>query len=251
MTTLIAAIVVGFAHTLLGPDHYLPFVAIGRARRWSLTGTLLLTAICGLAHVLSSVAVGLFGVAGGRALGQLEAFEGTRGSLAGIALLLFGAGYLIWGLWLARRDRPHAHPHLHSDGTLHHHAHHHPGALLHGRRHRHGHEQAGATPSPDSADASPATWRSLTPWLLFVIFALGPCEPLIPLFFAAALGGDWIEVILAILGYGAATIAAMLATVSLLWVGLRPRLFDGLARYGHAAAGLVLLLSGAAISLGL
>ena len=30
------AAALGFLHTILGPDHYVPFVALRRARRWTL-----------------------------------------------------------------------------------------------------------------------------------------------------------------------------------------------------------------------
>jgi len=56
---LITAASIGFFHTLLGPDHYLPFVAISKARDWSQTKTLLLTILCGFGHVLSSIILGL------------------------------------------------------------------------------------------------------------------------------------------------------------------------------------------------
>ena len=36
----LTAATIGFVHTITGPDHYLPFIVIGRARRWSLARTL-------------------------------------------------------------------------------------------------------------------------------------------------------------------------------------------------------------------
>jgi hypothetical protein len=35
----ITAGTLGFFHTLFGPDHYLPFIMMARARRWSLAKT--------------------------------------------------------------------------------------------------------------------------------------------------------------------------------------------------------------------
>ena len=61
---------IGFVHTVTGPDHYLPFIAIGRARRWSLTRTLSITALCGVGHVLGSVALGSLGIGLGLALSR-------------------------------------------------------------------------------------------------------------------------------------------------------------------------------------
>ena len=52
------ALWLGFFHTLVGPDHYLPFVALQRARDWSMTRTLVIAAACGIGHVASSILVG-------------------------------------------------------------------------------------------------------------------------------------------------------------------------------------------------
>ena len=54
---------IGFLHTLLGPDHYLPFVAMSRAGGWSLKKTTVVTVLCGMGHVLSSVVLGFIGIA--------------------------------------------------------------------------------------------------------------------------------------------------------------------------------------------
>ena len=62
------ALTVGFVHTLVGVDHTLPFIVLGRARRWSLRKTLGVTALCGLGHVATSVALGAVGIAAGVAL---------------------------------------------------------------------------------------------------------------------------------------------------------------------------------------
>ena len=51
----VTAITLGFVHTILGPDHYLPFIVLSEARKWSLRKTMLITFLCGLGHVLSSV----------------------------------------------------------------------------------------------------------------------------------------------------------------------------------------------------
>jgi len=60
---LMTAASVGFLHTILGPDHYLPFIMIGKARDWTLKKTLWLTFLCGVGHILSSVVIGLVGIA--------------------------------------------------------------------------------------------------------------------------------------------------------------------------------------------
>ena len=45
-----AAAFIGFSHTLLGADHYLPFVTLARAQKWSWRRTLLTVTACGIAH---------------------------------------------------------------------------------------------------------------------------------------------------------------------------------------------------------
>src|SRR5438045_2301424 len=90
---LIAAITVACLHTLTGPDHYLPFIALSRSKNWSLSRTLFWTLVCGLGHVLSSVVLGLGGAAVGWSLSKLKGLEGIRGSIAGWMLLGFGMVY--------------------------------------------------------------------------------------------------------------------------------------------------------------
>ena len=42
------AAAIAFLHTLAGPDHYLPFVAMSKARDWTVRKTLLITFLCGI-----------------------------------------------------------------------------------------------------------------------------------------------------------------------------------------------------------
>jgi sulfite exporter TauE/SafE len=99
-TTLLVATAasVGVLHTVLGPDHYLPFVAMARAGSWSRRRALLVTALCGIGHVAGSVILGLIGIAFGLSLSRLEAFESSRGSIAAWGLIVFGLLYAAWGL---------------------------------------------------------------------------------------------------------------------------------------------------------
>ena len=56
------AATIGFVHTFFGPDHYLPFIVLAKARQWNIFRTLTITFICGLGHVLSSIILGFIGV---------------------------------------------------------------------------------------------------------------------------------------------------------------------------------------------
>src|SRR3990172_6947200 len=64
------AAVIGLVHTLLGPDHYLPFIVISKSGQWSLKKTATVTLLCGVGHVLGSVALGLAGDRLGRCRDQ-------------------------------------------------------------------------------------------------------------------------------------------------------------------------------------
>lgn len=221
---------VAVLHTLLGPDHYVPFAAMARAGKWSFRKTLLITGLCGVGHVLGSVLLGAIGLSLGWAVFRLEAIESARGSLAGWLLIAFGLVYLGWGLTRAFRDRPHVHVHAHDDGTMHIHEH------VHQREHLHVHAEAGL---------------SLTPWVLFTIFLFGPCEPLIPLLLYPAAKGRVAEVVAVTAIFGVVTIATMLAAVATLTRAAGAAKLAPVARFGHAIAGLVILACGVAVKVGL
>ncbi|MGD2063925.1 MAG: sulfite exporter TauE/SafE family protein, partial [Nitrospirota bacterium] len=225
LTTTAATI--GFLHTVLGPDHYLPFVVMGRAGGWSRVRTLAVTAVCGVGHIAGSVLLGGVGGAAGIAVSRMAAFEAVRGDVAAWALIGIGAAYAAWGVRRALRNRPHTHLHHHGDGTLHAHAH------THHRDHAHLH---------GSLDA-----RKMTPWLLFVIFVLGPCEPLIPLLMVpaarhSALGVAWVAAV-----FGVVTIVTMVGLVLAGTLGVERLPLGGLERYSHAMAGATLCLCGVGI----
>jgi len=90
VTLLATAACVAVAHTALGPDHFLPFVMLSRARGWSRSRTLAITAACGVGHVGSSLVIALAGVALGAGMGALEE---ARGQLAAWAMVAFGVAY--------------------------------------------------------------------------------------------------------------------------------------------------------------
>ncbi len=238
------AATIGLVHTLIGPDHYLPFIVISRARQWRLSKTLFISFLCGLGHVLSSVILGFIGIALGIAVSQLESVESARGNIASWLLIGFGLAYSIWGLRRALRSRPHEHPHFHlketesldtmkeGDGPLqeeHNHLH------IHEAEHIHLHETEEK--------------KSLTPWILFIIFVFGPCEPLIPLVMFPAAQHSLTGVILVTVAFGSATILTMLSLITLSAYGLRFVRLGRLERFSQAMAGAFIFLSGLAVQL--
>ena len=145
---VLTAVSIGFVHTVLGPDHYLPFVAMSAARNWTRRKTMLVTAFCGVGHVLGSIVIGFVGIAIGASLHRLQWLEGVRGDLAAWALIAFGLVYMVWGLKQAWRSRKHSHEHIHSDGTRHRHT------------HGDGHAQAPHLPAADYGWQLSSVWIS-------------------------------------------------------------------------------------------
>lgn len=221
-----AAVSVALLHTLVGVDHYLPFVVIGRARRWSRTKLASVTALCGLGHVIGSIALGLVGIGLGTAVGSLEWVESLRGELAAWSLIAFGLAYAAWGLNRLRRDHAHTHAHTHADGTVHTHHHDHHSA--------HAHAHAAAGPALGS---------------LFLIFVLGPCEPLIPVLMAPAFQQDLVLVLQVAGLFAVTTIATMVAAALVASAGLQLAPLGRLERYSHVGAGAVIASSGLAIQI--
>lgn len=221
------AAAIGFGHTVLGPDHYLPFIVLSGARRWSRAKTALVTLACGVGHILSSVVLGFAGIALGVAVFRLEAIESARGQIAGWLLVAFGLAYFVWGLHRALRRRPHEHAHAHEDGIVHSHGHSHLGGHCH---------------------VHTASRRNMTPWVLFTIFVFGPCEPLIPLLMYPAARHNNASVVVVASVFGLATIGTMLVIVMTSVHGLRKIPVRNLERYSHALAGLAILVCGGAIT---
>ncbi len=229
---IITAASIGLVHTLLGPDHYLPFVVLSRARHWTKRKTAAITILCGIGHVASSVLLGTIGIALGVAVSRLEWIESARGNIAAWLLIAFGLVYMAWGVRRAIRSRPHSHVHAHSGGDVHIHDH------THQKSHVHPHDHA-------------STARALTPWVLFTIFVFGPCEPLIPILMYPAASESALGVVAVATAFGLVTIATMLTVVLLLSFGLERLPTRGLERFSHALAGLAILLCGVAIHFGL
>lgn len=227
---LITAMSIGFFHTLLGPDHYLPFIVLSVSRKWSGLKTFWITFVCGLGHILSSVILGIVGIAIGIAVEKLEIFEASRGSIAGWLLLSFGLVYTIWGIRRAILNKPHKHIHAHVDMEEHEHEHTHDDEHIHVHDHKK---------------------KSVTPWALFIIFIFGPCEPLIPMLMYPAAQKSSFGVAMVASVFGITTLATMMVAVFAIRAGLSFKFVNKAERYMHAIAGVTILLCGCAIKLGL
>ncbi len=138
-----SAAAIAFVHTILGPDHYLPFVTMAKARQWSMSKTLRITLICGMGHLAGSV----------------------------------------------------------------------------------------------------------TPWLIFIIFILGPCEPLIPLLMFPAAQQSLFGVLIVTGVFGVVTVFTMTLAVTLAALGLKAVNLGRFERYNHAVAGSAVLVCGLSVAI--
>ena len=90
-----------FLHAAL-PTHWLPFVLVGRAQKWSLARVLAAVTAAGLAHIVTTAVVGGLIVAAGVALDQW--ISGLLPHLSAILLFAFGGFYLLRAI--IRRPAP-------------------------------------------------------------------------------------------------------------------------------------------------
>jgi ABC-type nickel/cobalt efflux system permease component RcnA len=239
----------GLVHTVIGPDHYLPFIVIGRARNWTLRKTLFVSFLAGLGHILSSVALGFVGIALGIAVAKLEGVESTRGEIAAWLLIGFGLAYFVWGMRRAWKDKPHTHPHLHDHEDAHIHPHGpdqgaHDPSREHVHQHAHAHSHETAEHAHIHGEEKKA---NITPWVIFTIFVFGPCEPLIPLVMYPAARHSTTGVVLVAAAFGLVTIATMLIIITAASWGASFVQLGKLERYAHALAGLMILISGLSV----
>ena len=199
-----AAAGLGLMHTLLSPNHYLPFIMIGKARNWGLPQTLLITALCSLGHVLGSLIVAVLAVVFGIAVSRIEIIEGYRANIAAWGMILFGLGYLIYGIRAAYKNHRCC-EHIHTEKN---------------------------------------DLKSLTPFILFMIFIFAPCEAWMPLIVFPAVASVPFFVFMTALAFGLTTMAAMVAAVWLGYKGIELLPFKKWEKYGHAIAGAVILICG-------
>ncbi|MFM7066745.1 MAG: hypothetical protein ACKO0U_07955 [Gammaproteobacteria bacterium] len=217
-----SALAIGVFHTLVGPDHYLPFVALSKARRWSRRRTVLITAGFGLAHTVGTVLLGTLGLLIGLELGWLTSIEALRGDVAAAGLLGIGVLYTGWAVWRLVRHR-YTHHHDHAPAI-------------------------GNDPDRSHTGALPAPMLS---WGLFLVFVFGPCEALIPLLMYPAAHHDAFGVVLVTGVFVLATVTTMLAAVGVSLWGLERLKVETLAPYADVLAGATLTACGGAILAGL
>jgi len=214
-------------HALI-PDHWLPFVLMGRSRHWSAAKTLALASASGALHVILAVGLGLltFALGKGGAEAMARRVGESLGLLSSAALALFGFAY---GAASWRRERRHHPPHA-EDSSM-------EGAPSEAAHH-HGHLLEGWFRGRSSG---------LT---LVVVIGVSPCALAFPILLAAAASLGLSGVLLVAAGFGLVTMATTLAvTLAGFWSARRLD-FPFLTRYGDLISGALIGLVGMVLCIG-
>lgn len=211
-------------HTLI-PDHWLPFVLVGRARGWSTTVVAMASGLAAVVHALLSILLGVVALWIGFA--TMDAVGKTLEHVGAVLLILFGLGYAFW----AWRKGGHFHP---------------GGALLH-----RGSGSCSGSEGPGHPEhlhyhadgeliGGGEGWGALG---LALVVGINPCVLLLPLMVASIPRGVGSVALVA----AAYTLPAVLLMVGLsvlgVRVGWRVRL-PGVARHAESLSGLLIALMG-------
>jgi len=207
-------------HTFSGPDHYLPFIVLSRSKKWSLPKTILWTSLCGLAHVLSSVLLGVLCIFLGLKVSKLFDIETIRGGFAAWLLLIFGIFYIFYAIYKLKKNKIHKHFNVSEEGDI---------FVF---EHKHG------------QSVLPKKNYKVTPWVMFFIFALGPSEPLIPLIIYPYINYSFVQIGILISLYTFSTIFMMLSLVLLGFYGSKFINYQGLEKYIDLISGFAITICG-------
>ncbi|HEV7622250.1 MAG TPA: hypothetical protein VGO09_10965, partial [Flavisolibacter sp.] len=131
--------------------------------------------------------------------------------------------YTIWGYFKANTMGQHKHFDVNEDGSI------------YVYEHKHG------------TVAAPQQRHRVTPWVLFLIFVLGPSEPMIPLLYLPAAQSSWVSMVVLIICYTFFTLLAMVIMVVLGYYGLFFIKAGKLEKYIHFLGGISILICGAGI----
>ena len=220
------AAMVAATHTLI-PDHWLPYVAMSRAKGWSIRKAMWVTGIGAAIHLVSTAILGvLLGFIGASAITGISE---KADLISGFLLLMFGL-YFTWKGWKAYKlgqvhshaGHSYPHPHRHKAGHDHN--------CRHGRYHSHG----------EKVEKSA--------FALSAILGARPCAEAIPIFLSASTLG-LTSSFLAVTAWVITTLASMLGIVWLSLKGLESSKLKVLHRFGELGAGLIIVFIGIAMML--
>lgn len=220
------AVATALFHTLI-PDHWLPFVLIGKARGWSLRTTALVSGLSALIHTALSMVLGLLALAIG--IESAHALGERLGRASVVLLIAFGLAYALW----AWRKGGHFHP---------------GGALLHRRE-----EPAACEGTEGDAGGEHLHYhadRELirgtagrgAAYLAFIV-GLNPCILVMPILLATVEQGPP-AVAAVTVAYSLTTVACMVGLSVAGVAGSRRLRLPGVARHMEMASGLLIALVG-------
>ncbi len=219
------AAIIAVMHAML-PSHWLSFVLMGRARKWSRSRTLMSVAAAGTGHVLLTAILGLLlARAGAAILRELPPWA----EQAGISLVLvtLGAVFIVTNI----RGTGHIHLHLHVPGATHEH------------HHEAEHDRVGHTHEPDGP-LSRADKAAMGALVLGLVFS--PCLDMLPLYVGCSGMNEWVLVGISLL-FLLITPPLMVLLVALSLSGLAQLKLAWLERYEGMLAGALMVVLGIAL----
>jgi threonine/homoserine/homoserine lactone efflux protein len=203
--------VIAFLHAIF-PTHWLPFVLVARAQKWTRPRLALVAGLAAAGHALVTLIVGLIIALVG--LGLTEVLEPTE-KLGGIVLIVFGVLYAGFDL----RHLGHRHVHHVHDGQIH-----------------------------DPEHHQPVIMDRAAIFSLVALLSISPCIALTPIFFKA--GANGLAVAAAIGGVNAVvTVCIMTAMAVLASAGLEHLRLERFERYERVVVGVLLAVIGVVILL--
>lgn len=195
---LTSVFIIAFSHTIIGVDHYLPFIFLSKANNWSFSKTILLTLFCGLIHIISALGISYC------AKYMYLPFLSTsfRSSIVGWLFISFGLIYLLISIKKSLKDK-YKIEYLINKKTIY--------------------------------------------TMLFTVFLVGPCEPLIPIVLLPSLQGNTNLIIISVLTFSITTIFTMILSVAISLQGIN-MVFKAIpVRLMNIIAGLILIFCGSGI----
>ena len=216
VSILTTGFAVAFLHGAL-PNHWLPFVLVGRRQGWASGKTLIITAFAGLGHAMVTMLLGLVLVALGLAVG--DQFGPVLTLIAGGLLIAFGLYYLV------SHARGGGHLHLPFLGRL-----------------------VPAEGIISDAQAAPALSDRAAITGLLAMLAVSPCEAFVPVYLSGLRFG-WVGFGLLSLVLAGAAVASMVGLTGLSLAGARWLGLKSTERYEGLVLGAALCLLGVLVLL--
>lgn len=261
-TLMLATFTLAVSHSI-NPDHWFPFVMVGRANKWKISWVLGLAIIAGIGHVGTSVAIGLIGVFAEK--GASKEIAIFLENATPMLLIVFGFSYAAYHLYKQRvgahghshgipiinrwlgidphvydlpgHDHDNDHTHTHEEDEYTHDDHDHT-RNSHEHGHTHDHHQHGE-PKADLKGKRSG-------WALVAIIGLTPCIALLPLTIASVKYGT-MAIILVNVSFAVATIGTIVLLTWLGLMGLSWIKLEFFEKNGDVIAGLIIGLIGVAV----